>query len=90
MPNVDEIVSQVLLLLPNSISLDEFGDWILLYTVKIMRDSDVDNTTRELAYAVQSDMTSFDTGQIDEDALRQKLKRAIEPFSSPAVEKNVG
>jgi hypothetical protein len=78
MPTIDKIVSHVLLLLDNRTSLDEFGDWMLMYTANIMRN----NATRELAYAIESDMTSFDTGRLDEDSLRQKLRKAIEPFSS--------
>lgn len=75
-------MSHVLLLLHNRTSLDEFGDWMLLYAANITRNSEVDDATRELAYAIESDMTSFHTGHLDEDSLRQKLRKAIEPFSS--------
>ena len=82
MPNIQEIVSHVTLLLARRVSVDEFGDWMLLYTGDIVFKSAADNATRELAYAIQSHMTAFDTGHTDEQTLRQELSKAIQPFSS--------
>jgi hypothetical protein len=85
MPNIDEIVSHVSLFLDNSVSVDEFGDWMLLYTGNLIWEGSTDNATRQLAYSIQSQMAIFDTGQITEERLRHELARAIEPFSSPNV-----
>ena len=82
MANIQEIVDHVTLLLDNRMSLDEFGDWMLAYTGNVMFKGDADNATRQLAYAIQSHMTTFDTGQITEQTLRQELAKAIQPFSS--------
>jgi len=81
MANSQEIVSHIQLLLDNRVSLDEFGDWMLRYTSNMMFKGGADNATRDLAYAIQSHMTNFDTGQVTEKALRQTLAKAIEPFS---------
>jgi hypothetical protein len=81
MPNVQEIVSHVTLLLERRISLDEFGDWMLLYTGDITFKSGADKATRELAYAIQSHMTNFDTGHGNEQTLREELSKAIQPFA---------
>jgi hypothetical protein len=85
MPNIRDIVSHVTLLLDNRVSLDEFGDWMLLYIGKIMFGGDADNATRQLAYAIQSHMTEFDIGQINEQTLRRELANAIQPFSSSTL-----
>jgi hypothetical protein len=81
MPNIHEIMSHVPLLLDNRVSIDEFGDWMLLYNV--IWEGGADNATRQLAYAIQSSMTTFGTDHIDEETLRQQLAKAIKPFSSP-------
>jgi hypothetical protein len=85
MPNIHEIVSHVLLLLDNRVSVDEFGDWMLLYTGDVVWESGADEATRQLAYAIQTYMTTFDTGHIGEETLRQELAKAIRPSSFPTV-----
>ena len=72
-------------LLDNRASIDEFGDWMLLYAGNVIWEGGADNATRQLAYAIQSSMTTFGTGHIDEETLRQQLAKAIKPFSSPTV-----
>lgn len=84
MPSTREIVDNVKLLLDNRVSIDDFGDWMLVYTAKIMQDG-ADDTTRQLAYAIQDRMTTFDTDHLDESALRLELAKAIKPFSSPTA-----
>jgi hypothetical protein len=80
MPDIREIVSHVMVLLDNRVSLDEFGDWILLYTSKLVFERGADNASRQLVYAIQSHMTEFDIGLIDQETLRQELAKDIQPF----------
>ena len=82
MPNIRDIVSHVTFLLENRVSMDEFGDWILLCTDEITFRGGADDATRQLAYAIQSQMTNFDIGHIDKETLLQELAKTIQPFSS--------
>ncbi len=85
MHTIHEIVSQVSLLLDNRVSLDEFGNWMLLCTADIMWKHEADVPTKELARAIQTHTTDFEIGQIDEKRLREEPAKAIQPFSSSTV-----
>lgn len=82
MPNIPDIVNHVMFVLENRVSVDEFGDWMLVYTDKIMSGGEADSATRQLAYAIQSQMTNFDIRRISEESLRQELAKLIQPFVS--------
>jgi hypothetical protein len=80
--SVQEIVRGTILLLDDRVSIDEFGDWMLVQVGRIKyREVAPDNATAELAHTIQCYMTSLDVGEIDEQKLRGKLAEAIDPYS---------
>jgi hypothetical protein len=80
--NTREIVDNVKLLLDHRVSVDEFGDWMLVNTENLIRQGEVDDATRNLAYAIQLKMTEFDVGNINEENLRRELATTIQPYGS--------
>jgi len=79
--NTGEILDNVKLLLDHRVSVDEFGDWMLVYTANLIRHGGVDDATRNLAYAIQQIMTEFDVGKITEQHVREQLAKIIQPYS---------
>ena len=78
--NTREIVDNVRLLLDHRVSIDEFGDWMLVNTENLMRQRGVDDATKNLAYTIQRQMTEFDVGNINEENLRRELASTIQPY----------
>lgn len=82
MAAIDEIVRQVTLVLEDRLSIRDFGDWATVSTWDVLH-APCDQVIKELMCGVQSKMTAFDLGQIDEKTLRQELANAIQSFRPP-------